>query len=219
MDASLLRSRIGSDEFDYQMLLDALSDYRQPRVKITQLLKKGVITRVKKGLYVFDAPYRQKPVSREMLANMIYGPSYISLDYALQWHSLIPEAVHTVTSVTSGRSRTFATPFGAFSYRHIPLRAYQVGMDRVALDDGKAFLIATPEKALADKIAAARGINIRTIAELEVHLEENMRVDMEELKKLDPERLATIAEYMGSRKVKLLCRLVSRLRGPEGGAL
>lgn len=219
MDTSLLRNRIGSDEFDYQMLLDGLSDYRQPRVKITQLLKKGVITRVKKGLYVFEAPYRQKPVSRETLANLIYGPSYISLDYALQWHSLIPEAVHTVTSVTIGRSRTFTTPLGAFSYRHIPLRAYQVGMDQAALDDNKAFLIATPEKALADKISAARGINIRTIAEIEVHLEENMRVDMEELKKLDPERLATIAECMSSRKVKLLGRLVSRLQRPEGGSL
>lgn len=219
MDAGLLRNRISSDEFDYQMLLDGLSNYRQPRVKITQLLKKGVITRVKKGLYVFEAPYRQKPVPREILANLIYGPSYVSLDYALQWHGLIPEAVHTVTSVTSGRSRTFITPFGAFSYRHIPLRAYQVGMDRAALDGERAFLIATPEKALADKIASERGTNIRTLAGLKSHLEENMRVDPEDLRKLDPERLATIADCMRSGKVSLLSRLVSRLRRVAGGSL
>lgn len=210
METVLLRNKIGAEEFDYQMLLDCLSDYDCPRDKITQLLKKGVIIRVKKGLYVFGEPYRRKPVSREILANLIYGPSYISLDYALQWHGLIPEAVHTVTSVTSGRSRTFPTPFGTFSYRHIPLRAYQVGMDRVALDDNRAFLIATPEKALADRIAAERGTGIRSLGELKVHIEENMRVDPDELRKLDPDRLAKIVDSMRSRKVKLLSRLVSR---------
>jgi len=219
MDTALLRNRISSDEFDYQMLLDGLSNYRQPRAKITQLLKKGVIIRVKKGIYVFGELYRRKPVSREILANLIYGPSYISLDYALQWHGLIPEAVHTVTSVTTGRTRVFTTPFGAFSYRRIPLQAYQVGMDRVAMDDGRAFLIATPEKALADKIAAERGANIRTFAELKAHLEENMRVDPEDLRKLDPERLATIADCMRSGKVNLLSRLIVRLRRAEGGVL
>lgn len=219
MDAALLRNKIDSDVFDYQMLLDVLSDYKQPRVKITQLLKKGVILRVKKGLYVFGEPYRRKSVSREILANLIYGPSYISLDYALQWHGMIPEAVHTMTSVTSGRSRTFTTPFGTFSYWHIPLRAYQVGMDRVAVDDKRAFLIATPEKALADRIAAERGTGIRSLGELKVHLEENLRVDSDELGKLDPDRLAKIADSMRSRKVKLLSRLVSRLGRTEGGTL
>jgi predicted transcriptional regulator of viral defense system len=219
MDAALLRNKIGADEFDYQMLLDGLSDYKQSRVKITQLLKKGVITRVKKGLYVFGEPYRRKPVSREILANLIYGPSYISLDYALQWHGLIPEAVHTMTSVTSGRSRSFTTPFGTFSYWHIPLRAYQVGMDRVALADNRAFLIATPEKALADRIAAERGTGIRTLRGLQVHLEENMRMDPDELRKLDPGRLAKIADCMRSRKVRILSRLVSRHGRTEEGTL
>ncbi len=219
MDTVLLRNKIGSEEFDYQMLLDCLSDYQQPRAKITGLLEKGIIIRVKKGLYVFGEPYRRTPVSREILANLIYGPSYISLDYALQWYGLIPEAVHTVTSVTSGRSRAFTTPFGTFSYRHIPLRAYQVGMDRVPLDDNRAFLIATPEKALADRIAAERGSGIRTLERLKAHLEENMRVDPDELGKLDPSRLAKIADCMRSRKVKLLSRAVSRLGRIEGGAL
>jgi hypothetical protein len=35
------------------------------------------------GIYVFGERYRRSPFSREVLANMIYGPSYISLDYAL----------------------------------------------------------------------------------------------------------------------------------------
>jgi predicted transcriptional regulator of viral defense system len=219
MDTVLLRNKIGAEEFDYQMLLDCLRDYRQPRAKITKLLKKGVIIRVKKGLYVFGEPYRRRPVSREILANLIYGPSYISLDYALQWHGLIPEAVHTVTSITSGRSRTFTTPFGTFSYRHIALKAFQIGMDRVPLDDNRAFLIATPEKALADRIVAERGTGIRSLGELKVHLEENMRVDPDELRKLDPDRLVRIADHLRSTIVKLLSRLVSQLGRPEGRAV
>jgi len=219
MDTVLFRNKIDAEEFDYQMLLDCLSDYQQPRAKITKLLKKGVIIRVKKGIYVFGEPYRRKPVSREILANLIYGPSYISLDYALQWHGLIPEAVHTVTSVTSGRSRTFTTPFGTFSYRHIALKAFQIGMDRVPIDDNRAFLIATPEKALADKIVAERGTGIRSLGELKVHLEENMRVDPNELRKLDPDRLVRIADHLRPTIVKLLSRLVSQLGRPEGRAV
>jgi len=72
----------------------------RPRDKISDLLKKGTIIRVKKGLYVFGEDNRKKPYSKEILANLIYGPSYISLDYALQYHGLIPERVEAVTSVT-----------------------------------------------------------------------------------------------------------------------
>ena len=212
MDATILRNQIGHEEFDYQMLLDCLRDYGRPRDKITDLLKKGVIVRVKKGLYVFGDPYRRRPVSREVLANLIYGPSYISLDYALQHHGLIPEAVETVTSVTCGRSRDFSTPFGAFSYRHTPLQAFQVGMDRVSLEDGRAFLIATPEKALADKLAAERGSGLRTLAELQQHLIENLRIDPDGLRRLDPSRLALIAKRLHSRKTRLLSRLVARTK-------
>jgi hypothetical protein len=37
------------EEFDYQALLDALSRYSRPRDKISDLIRKAVILRVKKG--------------------------------------------------------------------------------------------------------------------------------------------------------------------------
>jgi hypothetical protein len=83
MDTLLLRQRIEHEEFDYQILLDALREYSNPRDKISDLLDKGVIIRVKKGLYVFGVQYRRRPIVREILANLIYGPSYLSLEYAL----------------------------------------------------------------------------------------------------------------------------------------
>jgi predicted transcriptional regulator of viral defense system len=207
-----IRTLIPHEEFDYLTLLDGLKNYAQPRDKISDLLRKGIIIRVKKGLYIFGNEYRRRPYSREILANVIYGPSYISLDYALQYYALIPERVEAVTSVTTGRSRKFYTPVGLFSYRMIPLDAFRTGMDRVELDDGRAFLIATPEKALADKLLDARGTEIQTQKQLRNYFERNLRIDMTDIRELNPEDLDTIARCYRSRKIRLLSDLVRRIR-------
>ena len=65
------------EEFDYNFAMSALSEYKNPRIEINDLLKKGEIIRVKKGLYVFGPDLAREPYSRETLANLIYGPSYI----------------------------------------------------------------------------------------------------------------------------------------------
>ena len=134
MELDELRRRVAGEEFDYQMLMDVLREYDRPRDKIRALLKKKSIIRVKKGLYVFGETLSRHPFSREVLANLIYGPSYISLDYALHYHGLIPERVETITSCTPGRGRQFSTPIGRFSYRQVPAVAYALGIDRVEID-------------------------------------------------------------------------------------
>ena len=151
-----IRKLVPFEEFDYQILLQALSGYARPRGKITDLIRKRHIIRVKKGLYIFGKDHRKAPYSREVLANLIYGPSYISLEYALQYYGLIPECVEAFTSVTPGLSRKFYTPIGLFLYRKIPLEAFRTGMDRLEMADGRSFLIALPEKALADKVQSER---------------------------------------------------------------
>jgi len=211
MNETLL-NKISFEEFDYQTLLDAIHGYAQPRMKISSMLAKGTIVRVKKGLYIFGESQRRGPFCQELLANLIYGPSYVSLEYALHYHGLTPERVETVTSVTCGRSRTFDTPVGMFAYRMIPLEAFRTGMDLVELDGGRSFLIAIPEKALADRIVADRGAGITTQKALHDYLLANLRVDPAALRALDPARLAEIAQHYLSRRVKLLADLVSRLR-------
>lgn len=209
---------ISYEEFDYQTLLDAVKGYAHPRMKISNLLAKGTIIRVKKGLYVFGEYQRRRPYSRELLANLIYGPSYISLEYALHYHGMIPERAETVTSVTPGRSRSFASPVGTFSYRMIPMEAFRTGMDQVALDGERSFLIAIPEKALADRVAAERGAAITSQKELHEYLLTGLRVDESSLKGLDPDRLEEISLRYRSRRVKLLADLVRRIkrRGRRG---
>jgi hypothetical protein len=207
----LLQKSIPYEEFDYQTLLDAIHGYARPRMKISGMLAKGDIVRVKKGLYILGESLRRRPFCRELLANLIYGPSYVSLEYALHYHGLAPERVETITSVTSGRSRTFETPVGAFSYRMIPMEAFRTGMDRVELDDGRSFLIAIPEKALADRIVADRGAGISTQKELHDYLLSGLRIDPAGLSQLNPGKLAEIAHLYRSRRVKLLADLVTRL--------
>ena len=206
----ILRKKIGGEEFDYQTLIDCLEGYSNPRAKITQLLRKGIIIRVKKGLYIFGEAYRRRPYSKELLANLIYGPSYISLEYALQYYGLIPERVEAVTSVTSGRSRNFSTPAGMFTYRQIPVYALSTGMDRVELKDGTAFLIATPEKALADKIISDRGATVRTQKKLLDYLENDLRIDMKNLLSLNTDVLDDIAERYSSGKLKKLINFIQK---------
>lgn len=216
-NAQLLNS-IPYEEFDYQTLLDAVHEYARPRMKISAMLAKGDIIRVKKGLYIHGESLRRRPFCRELLANLIYGPSYVSLEYALHYHGLTPERAETLTSVTCGRSRTFDTPVGTFSYRMIPLEAFRTGMDRVELDDGRSFLIAVPEKALADRIVADRGAGITTQKVLHDYLLSSLRIDPGMLRELDPARLAEIAQHYRSRRVKLLSDLVSRLRKGDKNA-
>jgi hypothetical protein len=207
-----LRARINGEEFDYQMLIDSLKQYERPRDKITSLLRQRAITRVKKGIYIFGPKYARRPFSREVLANMIYGPSCLSLDFALHYYGLIPERVEAVTSVTNGRGRRFHTPVGLFIYRPIPPGAFPVGIDQVQLEGGRSFLIAVPEKALADKIQDDRGTGIRNQEEMRVFLLQNLRIDAESIEKLQTETLSILAERYGSRKLQLLNKVIARMR-------
>jgi hypothetical protein len=213
-----IRKAIAREEFDYQMLTTSLKEYSRPRDKITALLRKKQIIRVKKGLYIFGPDFRKRPYSREILANLIYGPSYISLDYALSYYGIIPERVETLTSVTTGRSRAFNTPVGQFKYSMIPLKVFQTGMTRIELDDGGAFLIATPEKAIIDKVFIDRGSDIRTIRGLHEYLFDNLRIDRDTFSKLNISTFFESSEHYQSSKLQLLCNLLRKIQSQESEA-
>ncbi|HXV59100.1 MAG TPA: hypothetical protein VEK15_00290 [Vicinamibacteria bacterium] len=199
-----IRRSIDADVFNYQQLMDCLQAYAKPRDKVRKLLKAGEIVRVKKGLYVFGEAHRRSPWSREILANLIYGPSYISLDYALSYYGLIPERVMVVTSVTLSRSRRFETPLGLFTYRRLSRRKYSIGIDQQALEGDQRFLIATPAKALADKIWTDQRFTPRKAEEFRAYLQDDLRIAPDVLSGIDRTLLKLIAEQYGSRKVRLL---------------
>jgi len=124
--------------------------------RLNALLKRAVasgeVWRLHRGLYCLSRRYTQGRIDPLVLAQRIHGPSYISLETALSHHGWIPEAVHTVTSASTGRSRTFDTPIGLFSFTRVPQRNFMAGVRRTSNHDGGAFLLATPLKALADYV-------------------------------------------------------------------
>jgi hypothetical protein len=207
-----LRKAIPWEEFDYQALLDALQDYAHPRDKISDLLRKDVIVRVKKGLYIFGDSYRKQPYSREILANLIYGPSCVSLEYALHNHGLTPERSIALTSVTTKRPKKFETPVGLFLYKNVPEAGFHIGLQRVESENGRAFLIAGPEKALADKFRSDRGLKIRSQKECLDYLVNSLRIEESDLANLDAGLLEKIAKAYGSKRIHLLSGMVRRLR-------
>ena len=138
-------------ELDYNQLMDVLKGYKCPRDKVTELIKHGLIIRVKKGLYVLGDIY-QKPFSKFVLANQIYGPSYVSGLSALAYYGMIPERVEGVYSKTLGRNKKFESPVGSFFYKSTSKKKFASGLIREPLDDARNFLVASPEKALIEEM-------------------------------------------------------------------
>jgi hypothetical protein len=120
------------------------------------LLKRAMaareVVRIHRGLYCLASKYLQQKINPLVLAQRIYGPSYISLETALSYHGWIPEAVYAVTSTSLGRSREFDTPMGHFSFTRVPQQTFYAEVTRVEEKDGGSFLLAAPLKALADYV-------------------------------------------------------------------
>ncbi len=211
----MIRSRVERDVFDYQTLMQVLSDYSSPRDVVTRLLRSEQIIRIKKGLYIFNETYRRNPYERGLLANLIYGPSMVSLEYALAYHGLIPERVEEITSVSTGRSKRFETPVGRYSYRLTP--CLSPGIQQVSRG-GQVFLMASPERALADKLRDDRhGGSLRTLSEIQCYLFENLRIDSTDFMQLDVTEMAKIAKELRSEKVRLCAAFLRRCQKRGNG--
>lgn len=204
LDHLALRRAIPTEEFDYLTLCSLLTDYRAPRQKINELLKSGVITRVKKGLYVFAPGFNNEPICIEVLANQIYGPSCLSLEYALSFHGLIPERVVEVTSVTPKKNKYFDTPVGRFSYRYLAPSKYPHGIDRLLLDSRHPILIATPEKALCDYITLTPSVKFDSKQAARDFLESDLRIEPEYWEKLNTDLLDQLVELYRDPRLEIL---------------
>lgn len=109
-----------------------------------RLKKQGYVQTVKRGLYVLSG----EQIPDLYLANKLYGPSYVSLEFALSYHGIIPETVYEITSVTTKATRRFMALGKIFSYRKIKKAAY-TGYE-VQKQQGMSFYLADAEKAFVD---------------------------------------------------------------------
>jgi len=157
----------------------------------------GEVVRIHRGLYCLATKYLRQKIDPLVLAQRIYGPSYISLETALSYHGWIPEAVYAVTSTALDRSREFDTPMGRFSFTRIPQKTFYAEVKRVEKEDGDSFLLASPLKALADYVYAHRcdWNSARPVVE-------SLRIDESSLAAVNPASFDRLLANYTARRVR-----------------
>lgn len=169
-----------------ELLLAGIPNSDPLKVQISRWEKTGKLIQLKRGIYLLADTYRKIEIYEPYIASILKRPSYLSLEKALEYYGLIPEAVKVYTCVTTKRPAKFSSPAGIFSYRHIKNSLFW-GYKPITLRRQTAF-IASPEKALLDLIYLS-GIKIST-----AYLE---GLRLQNLRQINPD---TLLEY--ARKFK-----------------
>lgn len=171
---------------DFAVLKSVFPDYNSVKDKIASLEKSGKIIRLKRGLYVISSEISGKLLSLELIANHIYGPSYLSMETALVFYGLIPERVYLQKSVTTKPAKKFTNTLANFEYIHCKKDYFPIGIKQI-VDNNISFLIASPEKALCDLICFTSQLRPRFVKSMQTFLENDLRLDMEAFYKMDKE--------------------------------
>lgn len=204
MSPDQLLSAYNGQLLTHQLLKNILQDYKRPNDKIKALKDEGVIQAVKRGFYIPGPATRLTRPENGLIANHLYGPSYLSAETALSYYGLIPERVYAITSMTSKGSREFDTPAGLFLYIHLPLPYYAYGLNSVRLSHDQRAIVASPEKALADKVVTTPGVLIRSVATALSYLTEDLRIDEYHLKTLNVGMMSTWLDQAPKRESLLM---------------
>ena len=201
---------IGIIPINKDILYSLYSDMKRPDEKVSELERKGLIVRIKRGLYIVTQKVHNQEISIELVANHLYGPSYISLESALSYHGLISERVYSVRSVCSKLHKEYETPLGHFEYIKVPEKYYPIGISQEIVNNSYSFLIATPEKALCDKIITSQNIRIQSVKAMLGYLEEDLRFEMSALTSFDIDIVRECLEF--GRKKNELTQLLKLLQ-------
>jgi predicted transcriptional regulator of viral defense system len=170
------------------------------RLQLNRWNRAGKVIRLKRGLYGLPEERRGAPLSVRWLANALYSPSYLSLEYMLSWYDMIPERVSDVTSITTLKTASFKNALGHFVYRNLKKDLF-FGFEEVKDEFGSTVLVATPEKAILDYIYLYSGWKSDRS-----FLEKNIR--LQQLDQLDKKRLKEFVKKFSSKKVEQAVKLL-----------
>lgn len=184
-------SQAGNIPFTTSVLASFYPKTCQINDKARRLEQQGRIIRLKRGLYVRSAD-DGAVIIPFLIANHLYGPSYVSMHTALRHYGLIPERVYLTQSMTIKHSRSFDTPIGRFSYYSCPTNYFPIGIQQES-QEGVTYLVATPEKALCDLIIKSPGMNATTVKSLRNWLDDDLRFDMEAFNQFNKEIIVRCA--------------------------
>ena len=186
----------------FDALAQQFAGYTDVKGKIRREVQGGRLVQVARGLYETDARTDGK-----YLAGAIYGPSYLSFDYALSVHALIPEAVYAYTSATfcKGKTKRYENAFGTFLYRDVPAAVYPLGVE-IRVEGEYSYQIASPEKALCDKLYSLSPVySVRALKEL---LFDDLRIDEAAFFALQKDDISQLAPLYRATNLKLLAKFM-----------
>lgn len=187
------------------IMLQELNNYKNPRDKLAHMVKKKECIPVIQGLYETNPT---TPGYR--LANTICSPSYLSFEFALSYHGLIPEAVYNFTSATfeKKKKKEFKTLFGTFTYRDVPSAAYPYGIECVS-ENGYTFQIASPEKALCDELYIQSPVTSQR--ELKEFLFDGLRIDWDLFCKLNMDDILFLNSKYHCTNIQKLTKTMEKI--------
>ena len=178
-------SQYSDQPISTQVLLGLLRGYSRPYDKIMEMVNQGILVQLRRGLYMTSPLVSKITPEPFLIANHLYGPSYISLDSALFHWGLIPERVFEISSVTPRMSKKIMVQNVLYSYTHLPIAYSPLGIQSISLTKTQTVLIAGPEKALCDKVITTAGINLRSRHQTLAFLVEDLRIVEDQLRGLN----------------------------------
>lgn len=212
MDFIKLLSTFEGQPITHQILTSILHQYKRPNDKIKSLKEKGIIKSVKRGIYIPGENTNMQIPESSLIANHIYGPSYISMETALSHYNLIPEHVYAVTSMTIKPSKDFRTSIGLYSYSYLPLPYYAFGIKNVILQENQRVIMASPEKALADKIGTTHGVILRSMNNAQNYVFENLRMEQSDLKDFDTKQMRCwLSDAPKKESLEIVIKMIEKL--------
>ena len=199
---SNILTTLGNIPVTSSVIASLYTDVKTKFAKVAQLEKAGEIIRLRRNLFVVNPEETGLPLSSGLIANHLLAPSYVSMQTALRYYGLIPEAVYTVQSMTFKAAKEFNTPVGNFCYSHISRKTYPIGITQIK-EGNSVYIMVTPEKALCDLIANQPGVNLRYKKEALEFLEEDLRFDMDGFSRLNPDMFSAYAK-VGKKSTSIL---------------
>jgi hypothetical protein len=185
MNIEMNLSKYSDQPISTSLLLGLLKGYSRPYDKIMEMVNQGIIVQLRRGLYLTTSLVSTNTPEPFLIANHLYGPSYVSLDSALFQWGLIPERVFEISSVTPKISKRFMAQNVVYSFTHLPIAYYPLGIQSLPLTENQTVLIASPEKALCDKVITTSGVNLRSKNQAMAFLVEDLRIEKDQLRELN----------------------------------
>lgn len=180
---------------------------------VNRAMKAGELHRFRRGLYVLDLRYRDYPPHPFALAQALAPGSYVSFETALAHHGWIPEAVHTIASVTPGRKSSVHEHeiFGSFSFQPLAIQPgyFLELVERLQIQQ-QTMLVARPVRALMDLVCLRKvewqGLN---------WIVAGLRIDSEALRTITSADIRTLELTYKQQRVKAFLKSFAKELGHD----